>query len=99
MTPAELRAECDRLKAECFISDTVSKVEMLEWFTQRLQSLDGVPKKRRPDRLISPKELAERLGKSVRYVYDHQDEFTFKKHLPGAGLGFSEQGLERWLKN
>lgn len=51
-----------------------------------------------PDRLLTVREAAERLGVSPKYVYAHQKSFPFARRLPGGNaLRFSERGLERWM--
>ena len=50
-----------------------------------------------PDRLLSAKEAAARLGVSPRYVYAHRRHFPFARELPGGALRFSDAGLTRWL--
>ena len=49
------------------------------------------------DRLLKVSEVAERLGVSRKWVYDHADSFPFTRRLGGQTLRFSERGLERWL--
>ena len=49
------------------------------------------------DRLIKPKELAERLGTSMDWVYRHWKEFPFTVKLSPRQLRFSENGLEQFL--
>lgn len=48
------------------------------------------------DRLLHAKEVAARLGCSVRYIYAKADTFPFTKRL-GSMVRFSEAGLTRWL--
>ncbi len=51
-----------------------------------------------PDRLLTAREAAERLGVSPKYIYAHQKSFPFTRRLPGGNaLRFSARGLERWL--
>lgn len=51
-----------------------------------------------PDRLLSVKEVADRLGRSTSWVYRHKPELPFYRSLPGGRGGFSEAGLNRYLK-
>jgi predicted DNA-binding transcriptional regulator AlpA len=51
-----------------------------------------------PDRLLSAKEVAQRLATSARYVYAHRRSFPFTKELPGGAIRFSERGLTRWIE-
>lgn len=50
-----------------------------------------------PDRLLTVKQVADRLGTSAKYVYAHAQAYPFKRPLGKKALRFSEQGLERWL--
>jgi len=49
------------------------------------------------DRLIKPKELAERLGTSMDWVYRHWKELPFTVKLSPRQLRFSEKGLDQYL--
>jgi predicted DNA-binding transcriptional regulator AlpA len=49
------------------------------------------------DRLIKPKELAERLGTSMDWVYRHWQTLPFTVKLSPRQLRFSEKGLEQYL--
>lgn len=51
-----------------------------------------------PERLLSAKEVAERLGTSARWVYAHRASLPFAKELPGGSVRFSERGLNRWME-
>ena len=51
-----------------------------------------------PDRLLSARETATRLGVSVRYIYAHRTAFPFTRELPGGAVRFSDHGLTRWLR-
>jgi predicted DNA-binding transcriptional regulator AlpA len=51
-----------------------------------------------PDRLISPSEVASRLGVTVRWVYRHADQWPFTRKLSRKVLRFSEAGFGRWLQ-
>jgi excisionase family DNA binding protein len=50
------------------------------------------------DRLLSAREVASRLGCSVRYVYARAATFPFTKR-DGHLVRFSAAGLDRWLAN
>ena len=50
-----------------------------------------------PDRLLTAKAVAERLGVQPRWVYDRADELPFTRRLSGNLLRFSERALERYL--
>jgi excisionase family DNA binding protein len=50
-----------------------------------------------PDRLLTVKEAAQRLGVSKRYLYTHATKYPFTRRLSPKVLRFSERGIERWL--
>lgn len=50
------------------------------------------------DRLLDAEAVADRLGVSPRYVYDHADDWPFARKLSPRKLRFSERGLYRWLE-
>ena len=50
-----------------------------------------------PDRLLTAKEAAGRLGVGVRWVYSHADEIPGTKRLSRRKLRISKRGLERFL--
>ena len=66
-----------------------------------LQALDGSsgapPAFDPPDRLLTVREAAERLGVSKRYLYGHAHEFPFAKRLSAKALRFSANGIESWI--
>lgn len=49
------------------------------------------------DRLLMPKETAQILGESVRWLYRHADRLPFTRRLSRKSLRFSEIGLRRWM--
>lgn len=49
------------------------------------------------DRLLLPREAAERLGVTVRWLYDHAARLPFARRLSRKVLRFSEVGLGNWL--
>jgi excisionase family DNA binding protein len=48
------------------------------------------------DRILSAREVAERIGCGKDWVYEHIDELPFKWRQ-GKIWRFSEAGLETWL--
>lgn len=50
-----------------------------------------------PDRLLTVREVATRMGVSPKYVYTHATDFPFTRRLSAKALRFSQSGLERWL--
>ena len=50
-----------------------------------------------PDRLLTARQVADRLGVSPKYVYEHARDFPFTKRLSPKAVRFSAQGLARWL--
>jgi|SRR5579863_2448419 len=51
----------------------------------------------RPDRLLSAKEVAKRLGFGVDWVYKKHRDLPFRVRL-GTVPRFSEKGLERYIR-
>jgi predicted DNA-binding transcriptional regulator AlpA len=49
------------------------------------------------DRMLTVKEVAERLRCSVKSVYRRVDTFPFARRNGGRAWIFSEQGLTKWL--
>ena len=49
------------------------------------------------DRLLTPQELAERLGTSLDWVYRHWKDFPFTIKLSPRQLRFSEKGLTHYM--
>jgi len=49
-----------------------------------------------PERLLSAREVAERTGLSLDYIYRHGKRWPFARRL-GRTYRFSEPGLVRWL--
>jgi len=54
-------------------------------------------KVRKPDRLLSAKEVAKRLGFSVDWVYKNHRDLPFRVRL-GTVPRFSEKGLEKYIR-
>lgn len=50
-----------------------------------------------PDRLIAPRDAADALGVTVRWLYRHADELPFTRRLSRKTLRFSEAGLNNWI--
>lgn len=48
-----------------------------------------------PGQRLSAQRLAERMGRSVDYVYRHADEWPFTMH-EGRSVMFDEAGFVRW---
>lgn len=49
------------------------------------------------DRMLTVKEVAERLRCSTKSVYRRVDTFPFARRNGGRAWIFSEQGLTKWL--
>jgi hypothetical protein len=58
---------------------------------------DAVAVPEEGDRLLTPAEVADRLGQTSRWVRDHQLELPRVK-LPGRALRFSEKRLSALIK-
>lgn len=52
---------------------------------------------RRPDRLLKPREVAERLGMGIDWVYHNQHKLPFRVPL-GTVPRFSESGLYEFIR-
>ena len=52
---------------------------------------------RRPDRLLKAKEVAERLGMGIDWVYHNQHKLPFRVPL-GTVPRFSENGLDEFIR-
>jgi predicted DNA-binding transcriptional regulator AlpA len=52
---------------------------------------------RRPDRLLKAKEVAERLGMGIDWVYHNQLKLPFRVRL-GTVPRFSENGLDDFIR-
>jgi predicted DNA-binding transcriptional regulator AlpA len=52
---------------------------------------------RHPDRLLKAKEVAERLGVGIDWVYHKQGDLPFRVRL-GTVPRFSESGLEEYIR-
>ena len=99
MTAAQLVADLERraLEAER-IGATAPVAAIYRALAADVASLNGngsAPAPR-PDHLLTAREVAPRLGCSVRYVYSHAKDFAFTVRM-GNLVRFSEAGLERWL--
>ncbi len=49
------------------------------------------------DRLLTATRVAERLGRSPKWVYANAARLPFAIRLDGQHPRFSERGLERWI--
>lgn len=58
---------------------------------------NGGGSKPKEDRLLDVEQVAEILGVGPDYVYDHADDWPFKRRISPRKLRFSERGLFRWL--
>lgn len=48
--------------------------------------------------LLTAREVAKRLGCSVRYVYAHANDWPFTVRLDGRAVRFDPEGLARWTR-
>jgi predicted DNA-binding transcriptional regulator AlpA len=73
----------------------------LDVLRKRKQSLAAqaalAERARPPDRLLRAKEVAERLGFGVDWVYKNHRDLPFRVRL-GTVPRFSEKGLERYIR-
>ena len=67
------------------------------WLVELLEgaALEAPPTQ--ADKLLTAKDVADRLGWSKRSVYRAAPRWKFTVHLNPKTLRFSERGLERWL--
>lgn len=93
MTLAELRQAVELLPEGASITLTVA--ELREALANG-NVPNGPAPHDEPDRLLTAGQVADRLGVSRRYVYEHADTLPFTRRLDGV-VRFSEQGLARWL--
>jgi predicted DNA-binding transcriptional regulator AlpA len=49
------------------------------------------------DRMLTVKECAERLRRSIKWVYRRVKTLPFARKLDNRAWVFSEKGLEKWL--
>jgi predicted DNA-binding transcriptional regulator AlpA len=64
----------------------------------RLLSPNGsVEHSAQPDRRLNVEDAATKLGVSKDYLYRHAESLPFTVRI-GRGLGFSEAGIERYLR-
>ena len=47
--------------------------------------------------LLTAREVAQRLGCSIRYVYSHAGDYPFTRRLGDRMVRFDREGLGRWL--
>jgi predicted DNA-binding transcriptional regulator AlpA len=47
--------------------------------------------------LLSPKQLAERLGVSLSWVYQNADSLPFTRRINDRLLKFEEREVEAWI--
>ena len=75
-----------------------SLAELDSLLLQRLfaSSTSGGRQASKPNRYLSAKETATRMGVCLDYVYKHAEEFPFAAK-EGRRVLFSEEGLERYL--
>lgn len=50
------------------------------------------------ERLLTPQQVAERLGVSSKTVYRHHEEWGLKAHYLGRLLRFAEHDLNRFVE-
>lgn len=91
--PTDFRAWLESLaEAEATIPARV----VLERLPPSVDSTPTRPEPAVPDRLLTVKEAAERLGVDRRWIYRRADTLPFTRKLSPGTLRFSERALERW---
>src|SRR2546423_1315271 len=99
MTPSQLVADLERRAAEAEkIGATAPVAAIYRALVVEVAGLNGngASPAPRPDHLLTAREVAPRLGCSVRYVYAKAKTFPFTMRV-GNLVRFSEAALERWL--
>ena len=51
-----------------------------------------------PERLISPRDAASRLGVTIRWLYRNAKRLPFTRKLTARTLRFHEAGLEKFIR-
>jgi len=102
VTLAEYLAQLERRAAEAdAIGSTAPLAGVYRAVLEDLRPLvDGngtTPPERSPDRSLTAGQVAEMLGTSVRWVYDHADQLGGKR-LSRRCLRFSERAVRRYLE-
>jgi predicted DNA-binding transcriptional regulator AlpA len=99
MTLAELRARWEARARDAEAMHAQAPIaEVLRVALSELEAADGASGPPVADRLLTAEEAAQRLGVTVRWLYDHARDLTFAKRLSRKCLRFSEAGLRRYLE-
>lgn len=69
---------------------------VLQALAPALSAADGL--RQDPDRFLVARDVAARLGKSVKWVYAHAHELPFAVRIDGQHPRFSERELQRWME-
>lgn len=93
-------ADLDHLSRTEAASMMVELATLQASLAARLSVATAVPSKqldaREPDRLLTVKEVAPRLGVTPRWLYRHAKRLPFTRKLTRKTLRFSEIALRRW---
>lgn len=100
--PAPVLEALDRLIAESTPEERPALVVQL---SARLAQLgagltatpEAGPPGESPDRNLSARETARRLGVSLPYLYKHADDYPFTVRM-GTRVLFSARGLAKWTR-
>ncbi len=94
---ARRREDAARVHATAPVAEVLAAVlEDLRVVVDGAADGNGRSPKESTDWLLTATEVAERLGVSRRYVYEHAAEFPFTRRLGTRAVRFSERGLTRW---
>lgn len=99
MTPTQLVADLERRAAEAErIGAHAPVAGVYRALAAEVATLtgNGTAPTPQPDRLLTAREVAPRLGCSVRYVYANARTLPFTVRT-GTLVRFSAAGLDRWL--
>ena len=91
---AQLREEYQRAVVE---DATVKKAPLLERLIGYLDHVDGVDPLDEYEAPVRAPECARLLGRGIRYVWDHSQEFPFA-FKQGREWFYRPSGIERWKK-
>ena len=98
MTLAELAAQLREEYQRAVVEDaTVKKAPLLERMIGYLDHVDGVDPLDEYEAPVRAPECARLLGRGIRYVWDHSQEFPFA-FKQGREWFYRPSGIERWKK-
>ena len=88
MTVTDLRQAVAHLSPDTTLTLTVAELR---------EALGAPSPNGKADRWLTAAQVADQLGVTRRYVYQHRHDYPFTREIDGL-VRFSEQGLERWMQ-